>query len=247
MNNFPLITIITSSFNDFKALKETVENISMLTYPHIQYVVIDGGSRDGTVEFLENSVGIIHQWVSEPDNGIYDAWNKAIKFARGDYIAFLGAGDRYLDGGLEALVNLAVQNSDADFIYGKVSVENTGQSSRLIGKTWTWSLFRRYMCTTHVGALHSRKLFDRYGLFNTNYKIAGDYELLLRPRENLRVAFLDQPTAIMLAGGISQRNHDVLYEVKKAKLQHNTVSQFTAYYDFLIAFIKLYIRQKFLN
>jgi glycosyltransferase involved in cell wall biosynthesis len=242
----PLITIVTSSFNDCALLKETIRNISEQAYSRLEYIVIDGGSQDGTLELLQASQAV-NYWISEPDKGIYDAWNKAVVKANGDYIAFLGAGDRYLDGGLEALVNLAVHNPDAEFIYGKVSVENTDQSSRLIGKTWTWSLFRRYMCTTHVGALHSRKLFDRYGLFNTNYKIAGDYELLLRPRENLRVAFLDQPTAIMLAGGISQRNHDVLYEVKKAKLQHNTVSQLTAYYDFLIAYIKLYIRQKFLN
>jgi glycosyltransferase involved in cell wall biosynthesis len=246
MTTSPLITIVTSSFNDCALLKETINNISEQAYSRLEYIVIDGGSQDGTLELLEASQAV-NYWISEPDKGIYDAWNKAVVKANGDYIAFLGAGDRYLDGGLEALVNLAVHNPDAEFIYGKVSVEKTDQSSRLIGKTWAWSLFRRYMCTTHVGALHSRKLFDRYGLFNTNYKIAGDYELLLRPRQNLRVAFLDQPTAIMLAGGISQRNHDVLYEVKKAKLQHNTVSQLTAYYDFLIAYIKLYIRQKFLN
>jgi glycosyltransferase involved in cell wall biosynthesis len=246
MTTSPLITIVTSSFNDCALLKETISNISAQAYSRLEYIVIDGGSQDGTLELLQGS-NAVNDWISEPDKGIYDAWNKAVVKANGDYIAFLGAGDRYLDGGLEALVNLAVRDPDAEFIYGKVSLENTDQSSRLIGKTWTWSLFRRYMCTTHVGALHSRKLFDRYGLFNTNYKIAGDYELLLRPRQNLRVAFLDQPTAIMLAGGISQRNHDVLYEVKKAKLQHNTVSQFTAYYDFLIAFIKLYIRQKLLN
>jgi glycosyltransferase involved in cell wall biosynthesis len=246
MTTSPLITIVTSSFNDCALLKETINNISEQAYSRLEYIVIDGGSQDGTLELLEASQAV-NYWISEPDKGIYDAWNKAVVKANGDYIAFLGAGDRYLDGGLEALVNLAVHNPDAEFIYGKVSVEKTDQSSRLIGKTWAWSLFRRYMCTTHVGALHSRKLFDRYGLFDTNYKIAGDYELLLRPRQNLRVAFLDQPTAIMLAGGISQRNHDVLYEVKKAKLQHNTVSQLTAYYDFLIAYIKLYIRQKFLN
>lgn len=103
------------------------------------------------------------------------------------------------------------------------------------------------MCTTHVGALHSRKLFDQYGLFDSSYQIAGDYEFLLRPRQNLKTAFLDKAVATMLAGGISQRNHQVLYEVRRAKLQHRVISSILANYDFILAYVKLFVRQKILN
>lgn len=242
----PLITIVTSSFNDCLLLKETIDNISTQTYPHIEYIVIDGGSQDGTIELLQESK-TVNFWVSESDKGIYDAWNRAVKQCKGDYIAFLGAGDKYIEGGLEALVGLALKQPNADFIFGKVSVESANGQSRLIGKSWAWPLFRRYMCTTHVGALHSRRLFEQYGLFNIGYKIAGDYELLLRPKENLQTAFLNQAVAIMLAGGISQRNHEVLYEAKKAKLEHRVVSGLTANYDFLVAYLKLFIRKNLLD
>jgi glycosyltransferase involved in cell wall biosynthesis len=247
MTNLPLITIVTSSFNDCRLLKQTIANIAAQTYPNIQYVVVDGGSSDGTVELLQNSASVIDVWISGPDHGIYDAWNKALELAKGDYIAFLGAGDAYLSEGLEALVNLAVMNKDAEFIYGKVFVEGIRQRPRVIGQPWRWVLFRRYMCTTHVGALHSRQLFNRYGIFNTRYKIAGDYELLLRAKKDLKSVFLDRATATMLAGGISQRNHQVLHEVRQAKIEHQAVNVIVAHYDFAVAYIKLFIRQKFLT
>lgn len=246
MTDLPLITIVTSAFNDCDLLKETISNIQRQTYSHIEYIVIDGGSQDGTIELLQTSDAVTH-WISESDSGIYDAWNKALKLSRGDYIAFLGAGDRYLDGGLNGLALLAASDKRAEFIYGKVSVEAPGQRSRIIGRPWSWPLFRRYMCTTHVGALHSRKLFDRYGLFDSSYRIAGDYEFLLRPGKNLKTAFLDKAVATMLAGGISQRNHQVLYEVRRAKLQHRVISRIAANYDFVLAYIKLFVRQKILN
>jgi glycosyltransferase involved in cell wall biosynthesis len=245
MSKLPLISIITSSYNDCQLLSKTISNIALQTYPHIEYVVIDGGSTDGTAELLRVTQ-VVDYSVSEPDKGIYDAWNKAIAIAKGDYIAFLGAGDSYLDGGLNGLVNLAISAPEADFIFGKVSVEDVKKSPRLIGKAWSWSLFSRYMCTTHVGALHSKRLFEQYGPFDVRYRIAGDYELLLRAGEKLNTVFLDRPVAVMLAGGISQRNHRVLHEVKKAKLQHKTVSWLTSQYDFYWANVKLFIRNKLL-
>jgi glycosyltransferase involved in cell wall biosynthesis len=244
--DFPLVSIVTSSFNDCKLLKETIINISIQTYPNFEYIVIDGGSTDGTLDLLRNERRIDH-WISEPDRGIYDAWNKAIAISNGDYVAFLGAGDTYLDGGLNELIDLAMIHSSTDFIFGKVSVEGINLSPRLIGKAWSWNLFSRYMCTTHVGALHSRRLFERYGQFDVNYRIAGDYELLLRPGTALKTAFLDRPVAVMMAGGISQRNHRVLHEVKRAKLQHKTVSWLTAQYDFFWANLKLLIRNGLLR
>jgi len=246
MANLPLISVVTCTLNDCALLKQTISNISAQSYPRIEYIVIDGGSNDGTIELLRNSQVVTH-WISEPDMGIYDAWNKALKFARGDYIAFLGAGDLYLESGLDELVHVAKLNSSADFIYGKVSVGSPQQRHRVIGRSWDWALFRRYMCTTHVGALHSRKLFDRYGLFDASYRIAGDYEFLLRAGQNLKTVFLDKTVAMMLAGGVSQRNYQVLYEVKKAKLQHRVVSNMAANYDFAVAYLKHFIRQRFLN
>jgi len=247
MSHFPLISIVTSSLNNCITLKETIDNIAEQTYSKIEYIVIDGGSQDGTATLLQNSGNIVSHWISEPDQGIYDAWNKGVRYANGVYIAFLGAGDKYLINGLNALAKLALANTNADFICGQVSLQSSRQHVRVIGKPWDWSLFRHYMCTSHVGALHSRRLFDRYGLFDINYRIAGDYELLLRPGKDLNAAFLNHPVAMMLPDGISQRDHRVFYEAKKAKLQHKAVSRLIAQYDFFLAFLKLFIRQNFLS
>lgn len=247
MQNLPLISVITSSFNDMKLLEATIQNMAIQAYPNLEYIVIDGGSSDGTKELLIESEGVIDCWVSEPDQGIYDAWNKGIALAKGQYIDFLGSGDCYLPGGLEELVRVASSDLTAEFISGKVSVEGSGQKARVIGKPWSWKVFRHYMCTTHVGALHSRTLFDRYGVFNSSYRIAGDYELLLRARSNLKTCFTEKVVAMMLAGGISQRNHQVLYEAMRAKLENQVVSKMTAKWDFMVANLKLAIRSRFLN
>jgi glycosyltransferase involved in cell wall biosynthesis len=247
MQNPPLISVITSSFNDVKLLEATIQNISAQTYPNLEYIVIDGGSSDGTKELLMRSTGVVDRWISESDQGIYDAWNKGLTLAKGEYIAFLGAGDCYLPGGLEDLVALALGDIHAEFIFGKVSVEGSSLKRRIIGRPWSWNIFRHYMCSTHVGALHSRKLFDRYGLFNPSYRIAGDYELLLRARANLKTLYSSKVVATMLAGGISQRNHAVLHEAMRAKLEHQAVSRMVAQWDFMVAYTKLIIRSRLLN
>lgn len=247
MQNLPLISVITSSFNDVKLLELTIQNIANQTYPNLEYIVIDGGSSDGTKELLIKSEGVVNCWVSEPDQGIYDAWNKGLALAKGQYITFLGAGDCYLPNGLEELVRTACSDLAAEFISGKVSVEGSEQKARIIGKPWSWSLFRHYMCTTHVGALHSRSLFDRYGAFNSSYRIAGDYELLLRAKINLKTCFTDKVVAMMLSGGISQRSHQVLYEAMRAKLENRAVSKITAKWDFMVAYFKLAIRSRLLD
>ncbi len=245
--NKPCISIITCTFNDCELLKITIDKISTLNYPNYEYIVVDGGSTDSTLNLLSRSQSIVTRWISEPDQGIYDAWNKGVFLAKGDYIAFLGAGDFYVDNGLDALVNAAISQSEAEFICGKVLIIGDGKAKRIIGKEWSWNHFRRYMCTTHVGALHSRKLFHRYGFFNANYKIAGDYEFLLRAKENLKSTFVNQIVCSMQEGGISQRNFQVLREVKNAKWTHQCVNYFQLQSDYVKAYLKLFIRNNFLS
>jgi len=243
MPSNPLITIITSSFNDRDALLVTIDEVSRLKGVMVEHVIVDGGSTDGTIEVLKNSAHSVTRWISEKDSGIYDAWNKGLELANGKYIAFLGAGDKYVDGGLLSLVECAISNPDADFISGKVIIESLDKSPRIIGSAWCWDTFKRHMNTNHVGALHSRRLFDRYGKFDSSYRIAGDYEMLLRPKSDLQTAFVNRVTAVMLGGGISQINFNVLKEVRRAKMQHKTTSLFIATLDYWIATIKLFTRK----
>ena len=243
----PRISVITSTLNDAQNLRITLENIASLNYPNLEYIVIDGGSNDGTLDLLNEYQQYIDHWVSESDHGIYDAWNKGINIATGNYLAFLGAGDTYLPNGLENLAVLANAHQDADFVFGRVMITYENREPRIIGKPWQWDLFRHYMCTTHVGAWHSKRLFDKYGVFDPSYRIAGDYELLLRPKESLVTAYSDSVIATMRAGGISQQSFKVLSEVRRAKHQHQTVNSITNFLDYTIASTKLFVRQQFLD
>ncbi|AWW47467.1 glycosyltransferase [Polynucleobacter paneuropaeus] len=247
MRTPPLVSIITCVINDIKSLEVTIQKMAIESYANLEFIIVDGGSNDGTKELLNQSEAVVTRWVSECDQGIYDAWNKGLKLAKGQYIAFLGAGDYYLPGGLQDLVELALSDPEAEFIFGRVAIKGYRKKVRIIGMPWSWDIFRHYMCTTHVGALHSRKLFDRYGPFDSTYRIAGDYELLLRAGVNLRNLFSNNIVAIMQSGGISQKNERVLIEAMRAKVEHQVVSKITANWDFLVAYLKLLIRNNFLN
>ena len=243
--HYPFVSIIISTFNDLSNLKYTIEKLSQNVYPSIEIIVIDGGSSDSTLDFLQCSTERISTFVYEPDSGIYDAWNKGLRLARGQFITFLGAGDFYLDGGLENLVRCALANPEADFISSKVEIVRNGSVIRTLGESWNWKLFRRYMNAVHVGSLHSRRLFDLYGEFDTSYRIAGDYELLLRAGDKLKTTYIDLITVRMVADGISHTGYNVFYETERAKLKNKTVSPLIARLDRYIAQVKRYIRNYF--
>ncbi len=216
----PLFTIITAVRNGAKTLDKTIASIAGQTFDDFEYLVIDGASTDGSARILERWNDHISYWISEPDGGIYDAWNKGVRLARGEWIAFLGADDEYYP---HALANYA------DFIAGQGASNPQYVSSRVelfsnnvcvgtIGKAWEWPRFSKYMTAAQVGAMHKRELFTAYGPYDTSYRICGDYEFLLRPRQTLRAGFFPIVTAKMALGGVSNANpHLALVEQARAK------------------------------
>jgi hypothetical protein len=172
------------------------------------------------VSILEQYNDLIDYWRSEPDGGIYDAWNKAISLARGKWIAFLGADDEYYPHALKSYADfLSIDhNVSPQFISSRVDLTRAGRVYRTVGKAWNWRDFSKCMSVAHVGAMHHRTLFEQFGPFDQSYRICGDYELLLRPRAALRSAFLPITTARMAYGGISNLHpRPVLSETKRAK------------------------------
>jgi hypothetical protein len=113
---------------------------------------------------------------------------------------------------------------------------------RVIGRSWNWQSFKRYMCVAHVGSIHHYTLYKMYGLYNTNYKITGDYEYLLRAGKKLKAGFLDKITAKMQIGGVSNMNNNVFNETYRAKIDNKSRSILFAKYDDLIAKMIYYIR-----
>ena len=242
----PLVTVITVTFNAEADLEKCIKSVISQTYTNIEFIIIDGGSADGTLAIIEKYKKNIWYSISEKDNGIYDAWNKGISHANGEWIAFLGSDDIFLENAIENYINHInkFDSKSIDIVSSRVTlVNNNGDKLRIIGKKWNWKIFRRYMCIAHVGSIHSKTYFNQYGLYNLNYKIVGDYEMLLRAKSKLKAEFIDTITVEMKIGGISNNDNKAIYEAYKAKKEHQTCKSYYAIYDFLKANIFFYIRK----
>lgn len=216
----PLITVITAASNSAATIEKTIRSVVGQSFRDFEYLVVDAASNDGTVRILEGFGDQIDHWRSEPDAGIYDAWNKALRLARGRWLAFLGADDEYYPDALENYARFLSSHDDGDLQYlsSRVALMHEGSRIGTIGRAWGWPQFSRYMSVAHVGSLHRRQLFEQYGAFDPGYRICGDYELLLRPRASLRAAFLPISTAKMTYGGVSNlRPRAALVEAARAK------------------------------
>lgn len=178
----PSITVVTAALNARDELKRTVERMAEVKRNgDIEWIVVDGGSNDGTVALLREASGVVDAWLSEPDRGIADAWNKGVALARGELVGFLGAGDWYEDGFVGLVLSVAAQTR-ADIIHGHMRVWEA-RAARPVGVRLAPTdvvCLTRYMCVNHPACFVRRSLLQRVGRFATRYNVAADYEWLLR-------------------------------------------------------------------
>jgi glycosyltransferase involved in cell wall biosynthesis len=209
------VSVIVATLNSAGTLGACIDSVSAQEGVSVELLVIDGGSSDGTVQILEANDASIAYWVSEPDRGVYHAWNKALERATGRWVCFLGADDRLAGSGtLRTLVDLG-DRTDVDLICSRVryrASEKTGSS--VVGQPWDWSKMTRFMCVAHPGLLHRRSLFNRFGRFSEEYRIAGDYEYLLRLGDRVTTAFLEEVTVDVGGAGLSSDATWTLREVR---------------------------------
>lgn len=243
----PLLSVITVSLNSELTIEKTIQSVLNQNFTNFEYIIIDGKSSDNTVNLIKKyesqfqQENIHYNWISESDSGIYNAWNKGLKLATGKWISFLGSDDIYLEGVLEKYANLILANKNADFIHSKVKLMNNNKVKFIFSDKWKWSVFKRYMKIAHVGSFHNSKYFEKFGNFNENYKIVGDYEMLLRAKDTLKTVFLDDFTAEMNDGGISNKNVlKAFREARIAKISTANISKSFAYFDFYFSLLKYY-------
>ncbi len=220
----PRLAIVIAVYNGAATLEQTLDSIAGQTRRVDEVVVMDGGSRDGTPDILARRGDVVTHWRSEPDRGIYDAWNKALALADADWIMFLGADDRLWDEQvLQRLAHAAaVAPAGTPFIYGRLSeVDAAGRVLAERGRPWAEcrERFAFEMTLPHPGMLHRRAICFPAGGFDARYRIAGDYALL-RPHL-LRHAplFVDVMVAAAMEGGVSThpaRRVDSVREVGRA-------------------------------
>lgn len=199
------IAVVIATYNAENFLESALQSVLDQNYQNTELIVIDGNSKDRTVDIIKKYERHISYWKSEPDKGIYDAWNKAISVTHADWVMFIGSDDVLCPDALSSYANFVnTIPPDVEFVSSKAHyTDKNMRPYRIMGWPWEWPRFQREMTVAHPGALHSREFFRKYGKFDTNYKIVGDYELLLRPREKLKTAFMNKVTVLFREGGKS--------------------------------------------
>lgn len=180
-NNLPKISIITVVYNSKENFIKTLESIKNLNYDNLEYIVIDGGSTDGTLELINSNRNIISNFISEKDSGLYDAMNKGIRIASGDYLWFINAGDTPYEN--EILNKIFEIEGNADFYYGDTEMiddsgKNYGKRTlKVPPKVLTWKSFINGMIVSHQSMIIKKALAVDY---NINYKFVADIDWAIR-------------------------------------------------------------------
>ena len=189
--NKPHYSIVTVSLNSAKEIESTAGSIKQQNYSNFEWIVIDGGSTDGTLDILEEYKDLISVLVSEPDKGIYDAMNKGILHAKGQDLLFLNAGDSLYD---PKTLSSLDRSSNFELIVGNLfftQSESVRESPQLLPKDY---LLKEML--PHQATFFRRDIFDQYGRFDTSYRIAGDYEMFSRLIQKYKVSYTHVPDII---------------------------------------------------
>ncbi|HVF81538.1 MAG TPA: glycosyltransferase family 2 protein [Flavisolibacter sp.] len=241
----PQFSIILATYNAGKTIERCISCISNQTFKDFEFIIIDGGSTDGTKAIVDMNKDIVDYYISEPDKGIYDAWNKGVKRTRGEWVMFIGSDDYLLPDALSSYHKFLMSRDISKCLYISSKIEiisNSGIKKRIYGWPWSWKEFKYKHMVAHPGSLHKRLLFERFGPYDTTYKIAGDYELLLRPKENLHALFFDRIVLKMTEGGVSS-NVKTVIETRKAQINNKVSSIYKINFEFLNRIFKFFIKQ----
>jgi len=205
------ISIITVAFNAVNTIEDTIESVVAQTYSNIEYIVVDGGSIDGTVDVIKKYSEYIHMWISEPDKGIYDAMNKGIAMATGDVIGILNADDVYAHTDALQKISEAFEDTVIDCCYGDLVYvsEDLSQDIRYWKSSiYDESLFAKAWIPPHPTFFVRKEGYERCGKFDSQYKLAADYELMLRFlwKFKLRSAYIPDTLIKMRLGGVTNNS-----------------------------------------
>lgn len=228
----PLISIITVVFNGVATLEDTIQSVLTQTYPNVEYIIVDGGSSDGTLDIIHKYENHLHSWLSEKDSGIYDAMNKGLALASGDVVGFLNSDDFYTDSFvLEKIANV-FQSPEVEGCYGDLTYV-TKDNSRVVrywkSKPFVKGSFTKGWCPAHPTFYVRKSKIDTLGFFDLSYKLAADVEFMMRylERGDLKVTYIPCVLVRMRIGGATNQSlRNIVKQNKEviAALRKNDIS-----------------------
>lgn len=205
IEDLPLITVITVVYNDRENIEATIKSVLNQRYEKIEYIIIDGGSTDGTVEIIQKFQNLITYWISEPDKGIYDAMNKGISLAKGDVIGLLNSGDTYELNAFQLMADGFNMDNIYCVYYGDVCLHYLDMDIKVNIKAVLENL-KYAMAISHQAMFISRDIYLHYGNYDLKYKYAADYAYILQLFLNkVKFSYLGDVVACFVTGGTSDK------------------------------------------
>lgn len=219
------LSLITISYNSASTIEDTIKSVISQNYADLEYIIVDGGSTDNTLEIISKYKDKIAKIISEPDKGIYDAMNKGIGMATGEVVGIINSDDFYFGNSVLREVVNEFEKSKADAVYGDIVYVDREDTSRHV-RYWKAGQYSEKKLNygwimPHPAVFIKKEVYNKFGLFNLDFKIASDYELLLRFLKNgMKVSYLPRTLVCMREGGYSAnsfgKRREGWSELKKA-------------------------------
>ncbi|HEX6181584.1 MAG TPA: glycosyltransferase family 2 protein [Chitinophagaceae bacterium] len=214
------VSIITVTYNSAATLRDTLESVKKQDYPYIEHILVDGGSKDGTVSIIR-AYPHVAKYVSEKDEGLYDAINKGILMSTGDVVGILNSDDFFPNNLVISRMVEKLKENNADALYGDIAFVRPSNLQRVIrlysGKKFHPRKFAYGYMPPHPSVYIKRKFYEQYGLYKLDYEIAADYELLIRflHGKGLTCVYNPETMVYMRTGGVSNKNIMSRYTLNK--------------------------------
>lgn len=227
------ISIITAVLNGRATLESCIQSVLSQQYPNIEHIIIDGGSTDGTLDIIQKYNNDVAYWVSEPDHGIYDAMNKGIRLASGEIVGILNADDCYFDQNVLKKVSDVMNDPSIDACYSDLVYVDMKDLNKVVrywrSRHFEHGLFEKGWVPAHPTFFVRKKTYDNYGMFDLNYKLAADFELLARflVYYRIKTAYVPRIFVKMRLGGatnksvanIVKQNSEIVQACRKNKIK----------------------------
>jgi glycosyltransferase involved in cell wall biosynthesis len=247
------VSIITVVYNNAASIEHAINSVLTQDYPDIEHIIIDGASKDGTVELIRKHESSIAAFVSEPDKGIYDAMNKGLKLVTGEIVGTLNADDFYADNTIISQIVKSFENANIDSVFGDVAFVDKDNVDKMVryysSKRFEPRLFAYGYMPAHPSFFVKKAYYEKFGLFKTDYKIAADYELLIRflAVNKLSYKYLPLMMVKMRTGGASNEtwksrivlNNEILRGCKENGIDTNLFKIYLKYFRKIFEIIPL--------